>query len=365
MTDERTVRVELGERSYDIVVGKGLLATAGERIKQILPEPEIVIITDINVADAGFLKTLEGSVKAAEVKYESIILPPGEQTKSFEQLEKLLNQLLELKPNRNITLVALGGGVIGDLTGFAASSLLRGVNFIQIPTTLLAMVDSSVGGKTGINTSYGKNLVGAFYQPKMVLADISVLDSLPERQFLSGYAEVVKYSLINNPEFFAALESVGKDISIDEIVTCCESKAAIVSADEKEAGQRALLNLGHTFAHALEAETGYGEKLMHGEAVSIGMVLAFKFSSVLGLCSNDDVKKVEAHLSNVGLPVAVSDIDGVDFPAEQLLKHIQHDKKNSAGKLVFILAKGIGKSFVDKDVDANQLLQFLTKETKR
>lgn len=323
MSAHKTVKVDLGDRSYEIVVGKGLLATCGEKIARALKTKNAIIITDLNVADAGHLQVVMDSLNNSNIKAESIILPPGEQTKSFAELEELLNKLLSIRPDRNVVLVALGGGVIGDITGFAASILLRGVNFVQIPTTLLAMVDSSVGGKTGINTKFGKNLVGSFYQPKLVIADIDTLDTLPSREFGAGYAEMVKYGLINSPEFFATLESKGRKIGIEEIAICCESKAEIVSADEKEAGQRALLNLGHTFGHALETETGYSDKLLHGEAVAIGMVMAFSFSDRLGLCSSSDSERVRKFIKSVDLPSSVADIKGAKLNPKKLLEHIR------------------------------------------
>ncbi len=359
MANSGTVKVDLGTRSYDIVVGSGILRSSGELIKKQIKSRKVIIITDSNVAKAGHLKTLEGSLKKIGVASESITLKPGEQTKSFKELESLLNKLLSMKPDRGITLIALGGGVVGDITGFAASILLRGVNFIQVPTTLLAMVDSSVGGKTGINTKHGKNLIGTFYQPKLVIADLDLLKTLPKREFLAGYAEVVKYGLINNPKFFSRLEKVGKNLGAEDVIQCCKSKAEIVSSDEKEAGQRALLNLGHTFGHALEAETGFSDRLLHGEGVAIGMVMAFEFSAELGICSSRDARKVEKHLQTIGLPTSPSDIKGMKFSEKDLLSHMKQDKKAQDGKLTFVLVKGIGQAFVQKNVDESKVLKFL------
>ena len=280
--------VDLGDRSYDIHVGEGLLERTGELLRHILPIPSVLIVTDKTVADLH-LGTLQAALDKSDIKYQTVVLPAGEQTKSFKELEALLETLLAYKPERNTTLIAFGGGVIGDITGFAASILLRGVPFIQIPTTLLAMVDSSVGGKTGINTKYGKNLVGTFYQPKCVLADISLLKTLPKREFLAGYAEVVKYGFIQDATFFEELEKNASQLNNSAhlkhmIMTSCKAKADIVEKDEREGGIRALLNLGHTFAHALEAEMGYDGRLLHGEAVAIGLVLAFSFSVSRDLC---------------------------------------------------------------------------------
>jgi 3-dehydroquinate synthase len=288
------LRLELGARSYDILIGRGLLANAGRHLKPVLRQPRAVVLTDRTVAELH-LPSLTRALAATGIDCHPIVLPPGEQTKSFEQLEEVIDQLLAARIERGSTLVALGGGVIGDLAGFAASIVLRGIDFVQIPTTLLAQVDSSVGGKTGIDTRWGKNLVGSFHQPRLVLADIDALATLPRRQMLAGYAEVVKYGLINDAGFFAWLEDHGMGL-IDgneaarqqAVKISCAAKARIVGEDEREAGARALLNLGHTFAHALEAECGYSDELLHGEAVAIGLVMAFDLSARLGLCSPDD-----------------------------------------------------------------------------
>lgn len=360
----QTVRVELGERSYDIAIGDNVLARADAWITPVLPQKRVIIVSDEQVAPLH-LNTLETALDRAHIKHSAIVLPAGEGSKSFATLEELLNTLLSQRPDRKTTLIALGGGVIGDLAGFAASILMRGVPFIQVPTTLLAQVDSSVGGKTGINTSYGKNLVGSFYQPKLVLADTKVLSSLPLRQRQAGYAEIVKYGLINDLEFFNWLENNGKTVLEGEeaavayaVSRSCEHKAAIVRADEREGGKRALLNLGHTFGHALEAETGFGSELLHGEAVALGMVLAFQLSEQLGLCPKEDVERTIRHLQEVGLPTRLQDVRK-SWNTQALIEHFALDKKAEAGKLTFILARGIGKSFITQDVGHDELVNLL------
>jgi 3-dehydroquinate synthase len=362
-----TLTVSLGARSYPILIGEQLLSRAGELLAPHLPLKRVFIITDEHVAKAH-LPTLQAALSGTGIRYEAIILPPGEQTKSFAMFESVLTEILSHKPERKVTLIALGGGVIGDLTGFAASALLRGVGFIQIPTTLLSQVDSSVGGKTGINSKHGKNLIGSFYQPQLVLADMSLLDTLPKRELLAGYAEVVKYGLINQPEFFdwlvsqeAAFNRGDKAILSRMVETSCQAKAEIVAADEHEGGVRALLNLGHTFGHALEKVMGYDGRLLHGEAVAIGMMQAFRFSSRLGLCSESDVQRVEKHLKAVGLPTGLYDIHD-RWNANDLLEAMYQDKKVSAGTLTFILAKGIGKAFIAKDVDPVSVRTMLEEE---
>lgn len=364
MSVKSKVEVNLGERSYEILVGDGIFESAADLIKNVSDTKKYIIITDANIEQQGYLEKLQNNLSNAGVEVASITLEPGEQTKSFSGFEKLLDEILSLKPDRHTKLIALGGGVVGDITGFAASVVLRGIDFVQIPTTLLAMVDSSVGGKTGINSKHGKNLIGSFHQPILVIADTGLLNSLPERELLAGYAEVVKYALIGSEEFLQKLESVppGKydaDHAAEVIKICCEMKAQIVSEDEKESGKRALLNLGHTFAHALEAETGYSNTLIHGEAVSIGMVLAFKLSNLLNLCAEEDVVRVEAHLGSVGLPTSISDIKGNNFSAENLILHMRQDKKVKDGKIIFILAKGIGEAFVSGGIDEARLAEFI------
>lgn len=364
MQNNHNLTVELGKRSYDIIVGEGLLHNAAEYIKPLLKRDRAFIITDEKVADLH-LNRLQTSLEEKGIICHAIILPVGEQTKSFVHLEDLLNRIFDHQPERKDTLIALGGGVIGDITGFAASILLRGVEFIQIPTTLLAQVDSSVGGKTGVNNHYGKNLVGSFYQPKLVLADMDLLQTLDKRDYLSGYAEVVKYGLINDRPFFEWLDQnrakfAKRDpLALKEaVLKSCQAKASIVAQDEREGGVRALLNLGHTFGHALEKAMGYDGRLLHGEAVAIGMVMAFAFSARQGLCAAEDVNATEAHLKAVGLPTHPSDIHP-KWDAEALLSFMHQDKKVSSGKLVFILANAIGESFISKDVSPEDILAFL------
>lgn len=361
-----TLRVALGDRSYDIIMGDHLLERVGEYIAALSPKSQVFVITDQTVAE-HHLSAVEVSLQASGIKYEAIILPPGEQTKSFSVLESLLGEILKRKPERNTLLVALGGGVIGDLTGFAASILLRGVPFLQIPTTLLAQVDSSVGGKTGINSSYGKNLIGSFYQPGAVLADGAVLKTLPQREYLSGYAEVAKYGLINDPAFFEWLEAHEVEIMARDsaairncVRTSCQAKADIVSQDEREGGVRALLNLGHTFGHAFEVETGYSDALLHGEGVALGMILAFALSVQLGLCPQADYERVVSHIKAVGLPTSPLDIRP-DWDIDRLVSAMYQDKKVQSGKLVFILARGIGKSYIAKDIEEQEVRKVLAR----
>ena len=358
-----SVRVVLAERSYDILIGANLIGAAGQHVAARLRRPRVVIVTDATVA-AFHLGALRGSLESAGVQTDSIVLPPGEETKQFGQLAGLLDSLLDLRIDRNTTLLALGGGVIGDIGGFAASIALRGIDFLQVPTTLLAQVDSSVGGKTGINTRHGKNLVGSFYQPSLVLADTAALATLPTRELLAGYAEVVKYGLINDPAFFDWLDRNGRRVVAGDpeamqqaVVTSCRSKAAIVAADERETGDRALLNLGHTFGHALEVEAGYGEALLHGEAVAVGMVLAFDLSVRLGLCPSDDAARVRQHLARVGLPTRIP--GNLSRDPETLIARMRQDKKASEGSLTFILARGIGRSFIARDVPVEPVRELL------
>ena len=359
-----TLRVELGERAYDIVVGERLLHKAGEFIAPLLKNDRAIVISDATVARL-YLHRLTGAFEDHKIRCRSIIMPPGEGTKSIESFGNLMEMLLEQKPDRKTTLIALGGGVIGDLTGFAASTLLRGVDFIQIPTTLLSQVDSSVGGKTGINSRFGKNLIGAFHQPILVFADVTTLATLPKRELLAGYAEMVKYGFINDPAFFDWLdENAGPLLAGDTtlmsqaILKSCAAKAAIVAADEKENDVRALLNFGHTFGHALEAETGFSDTLLHGEAVAIGMAMAFKTSVMMGLCPQGDLDKVLAHYKKTGLPTSPLCIrQGWDI--ERLMEHFTRDKKAAGGKLTFILTRGIGKAFISQEVDAGLIRDAL------
>ena len=358
------VKVRLGKRSYDIVIGENLLADAGKRIAKLRPGTAVAIVTDGNVAH-HHLGTLEKSLEAAKITYRSVLLSAGEGTKNYSSLETVAEAIIQSRIERGDLVIALGGGVIGDLAGFAASVVRRGVDFVQIPTTLLAQVDSSVGGKTGINSPQGKNLVGAFHQPALVLADLKTLDTLPAREFRSGYAEVAKYGLINDAKFFDWLEKnwravfAGGPARAKAVATSCKAKAAIVGRDERETGERALLNLGHTFGHALEAATGYSDRLLHGEGVSLGMVLAFKLSAKLKYCKATDVTRVVKHLENAGLPVRLSQIPGTLPGPDGLLSLMMQDKKVSRGKLVFILAKGIGKAFIAKNVDSKVVSEVL------
>jgi 3-dehydroquinate synthase len=364
-----TVPVSLAGRSYDIAIGPGLVDRAGELSARLLKAPRVIVVTDDTVAPL-YGERLIASFKKASVAATLVSVPAGESSKEFAAFGRLMNALLDQRPDRKTTLVALGGGVVGDLTGFAAASLLRGVDFIQMPTTLLAQVDSSVGGKTGINTRHGKNLIGAFYQPRLVLADTDVLDTLPKRELLAGYAEVAKYGLIDDPEFWAWCEANGAAVLAGDaakrshaIEQSCRAKARIVAADERETTDlRALLNLGHTFGHALEAETGFGPELLHGEAVGAGMAMAFDLSTQLGFCPPNDAERVRRHLAAVGLPVRLRSIGGDNrrhWDANRLIEHMRGDKKAEAGKLTFILARGIGKAFVSRDVDETALRGLL------
>jgi 3-dehydroquinate synthase len=365
-----TVHVSLAGRSYDIAIGPGLIDRAGELSAGLLMAPRVIVVTDETVAPLHG-ERLVASFKNAGIAATTVTVPAGESSKEFGAFGRLMNALLDQRPDRKTTLVALGGGVVGDLAGFAAASLLRGVDFIQVPTTLLAQVDSSVGGKTGINTRHGKNLIGAFYQPRLVLADTEVLDTLPKRELLAGYAEVAKYGLIDDPAFWAWCEQNGAAVLAGDpakrtyaIEQSCRAKARIVAADERETTDlRALLNLGHTFGHALEAETGFGSELLHGEAVGAGMALAFDLSTELGLCPPQDAARVGRHLAAVGLPVRLRSIGGDNrrrWDADRLIEHMRGDKKAEAGKLTLILARGIGKAFVTRDVNEAALRRLLT-----
>ncbi len=354
-----TLHVPMGERSYDIFIGDGAISHAGALIKDILKAPRAIIVTDENVAP-NWLEPLKKSLNDAGIKTREIILPPGEHTKSMEHLERLLDNLLENNIDRKTTLVALGGGVVGDLTGFAAAIVMRGVDFIQIPTTLLSQVDSSVGGKTGIDTRFGKNLIGAFHQPRAVITDTSTLDTLPMRERLCGYAEVIKYGVINDRNFYDWLIKNGQKVldgnpaaRREAVRRSCANKAEIVAADEREQGLRALLNLGHTFGHALEAQIGFEDKLKHGEAVAIGMVMALELSVRLAMASEADLGSLREHLKTVGLPVDLDGLAGGNWTADALLDHMGRDKKTQDGKLTFILARAIGNSFVANDVDTD------------
>jgi 3-dehydroquinate synthase len=366
-----TVAVSLGSRSYDIVIGEGLLGQAGSILGPLLRRPLAAIVSDENVA-SRHLGALQESLAAHGITSKAIVLPAGESTKSFHHLADLCDGLLAAGIERRDPVIAFGGGVIGDLAGFAAAILRRGVSFIQIPTTLLAQVDSSVGGKTGINSRHGKNLVGAFHQPLAVISDTLLLDTLPRRELAAGYAEVAKYGLLGDQPFFAWLEAAGELVirgdsqaRIRAIRTSCEAKARIVAADERETGQRALLNLGHTFGHALEAATGYSQRLLHGEAVAIGMVQACRFSERLGLAPAGLAERVARHLAAIGLPTHAGQIPGELPPPAALLDIMHQDKKAEAGRLTFILLRDIGEAFVAKDVDASDVLGFLNEDRQR
>jgi 3-dehydroquinate synthase len=369
MSGPSTLRVDLAGRNYDIVIGPGLLDRVGELSAKLLARPRVIIVSDDIVAER-YGARLYNSFKNAGIEASILFVAAGERSKEFDTFGQLMNGLLDQRPDRKTTLVALGGGVVGDLVGFAASVLLRGVDFIQVPTTLLAQVDSSVGGKTGINTRHGKNLVGAFYQPRLVVADTDVLDTLPRRELLAGYAEVVKYGLIDDLRFFDWCEKNAADLLKGDaakrtyaIEQSCRAKARIVAADERETTDlRALLNLGHTFGHALEAETGFGPDLLHGEAVGTGMAMAFDLSAKLGLCPAADAQRVRAHLGAVGLPVRLRSIGGDNrrqWNSARLIEHMRGDKKAEANRLTFILARGIGQAFVTRDVDEGALRGLL------
>lgn len=364
----RKVSVDIAGRPYPIHIGPGLLPRANTYISPLLRNRRCAIVTD-DVVAGHHLDMLVAALESDGVECRPVVLPNGERTKSFAELEKLCSRLLSAGLDRSDVLVALGGGVIGDLAGFAAAIALRGIAFVQIPTTLLAQVDSSVGGKTGINTPEGKNLVGAFHQPALVLADTDVLATLPERHMRGGYAETVKYGLIRDHGMFEWLERDGPALLAGDpallaraVEASCRHKAEIVAEDETEKGVRALLNLGHTFGHAFEAQTGYSDRLIHGEAVALGMAMAFRLSVRLGLCSGQDAVRMEKHLRAVGLPTRVPDIGGDVGTADRLIAHMAKDKKAVGNRLTFILARGIGDAFVTRDVDADDLHQFMTDE---
>ncbi|MEM9425853.1 MAG: 3-dehydroquinate synthase [Pseudomonadota bacterium] len=360
----KIVHVPLGDRSYDVRIGEGLIDTAKQELHDLLPRPRVAVLTDENVATAH-LEPLRAGL--GEIETTVLTLPPGEATKSWSALEQTVEWLLAEKIERRDVMIALGGGVIGDLGGFATAILRRGIRYVQVPTSLLAQVDSSVGGKTAINSSHGKNLIGAFHQPTLVLADIGVLDTLTARDFLAGYGEVVKYGLLGDAAFFEWLEGNGpalaagdRDLRAHAVKRSVQMKAHIVARDETEQGDRALLNLGHTFCHALEAATGYSDRLLHGEGVAIGCALAFEVSSRLGLCSQEDPSRVRAHLKAMGMKTDLSDIPG-DLPdADTLIDLMGQDKKVIEGKLRFIMARGIGQAFVTDDVPHDVLQTVLS-----
>jgi 3-dehydroquinate synthase len=360
-----SVAVDLGPRSYDVRIGQGLLLRAGAEIAPLLRRPRIAIVTDETVAGLH-LDALRDGLTAAGIAVDVLCLPAGEATKDWASLARCVEWLLDCRVERKDVVLAFGGGVIGDLVGFAAAILRRGVRFVQLPSTLLAQVDSSVGGKTGINTVHGKNLVGAFHQPSLVLADIDLLSTLSRRDFLSGYGEVVKYGLLGDATFFDWLEGHARGMVAGDraaqqkaVLRSVQMKADIVARDETEEGDRALLNLGHTFCHALEKATGYSDRLLHGEGVAIGCALAFELSQRLGLCSQEAPSRVRAHLHNLGMKVSLADIPG-DLPgADVLLSYMAQDKKVIDGRLRFILARGIGQAFVADDVPADVVAAVL------
>src|SRR6187402_322333 len=359
------VDVALGDRAYDIVIGRGVLASLGARVARLRPGVRTAIVTDRTVA-RHWLEQTEASLSQAGIASSRIVVDEGEGSKTYAGLAQVSEALIAAKIERNDLVIALGGGVVGDLAGFAAAILRRGVDFVQVPTSLLAQVDSSVGGKTGINSPQGKNLLGAFHQPVLVIADTSVLDTLSPRQFRAGYAEVAKYGVLGDEAFFSWLEANHADIFSGgaarehAIATSCRAKAAIVSRDERENGERALLNLGHTFGHALEAAAGFSDRLLHGEAVSIGMALAFQYSARKGLLPPAEADRAVRHLSAVGLPVKISDFSNEHLDADRLMDLIAQDKKVKRGALTFILVRGIGKSFIANNVDPADIREFLS-----
>jgi len=373
-SDPITVDVALGERAYDIVIGRDLLPSLGKRIAALRPGARTAIVTDRTVASHWLEKT-EASLAEAGIPTSRIVVDEGEGSKSYGGLEKVSEALIGARIERNDLVVALGGGVVGDLAGFAAAILRRGVDFVQVPTSLLAQVDSSVGGKTGINSPQGKNLLGAFHQPVLVVADTSVLDTLSPRQFRAGYAEVAKYGLLGDAAFFNWLEANHGDIFAGgparehAIATSCRAKAAIVARDERETGDRALLNLGHTFGHALEAATGFSDRLFHGEGVAIGMVLAAEFSAEAGMISGDDAARIKSHLAAVGLPTSLQDIAGFSqerlADADTLMALMAQDKKVKRGRLVFILLQAIGRAVIVSDVEPSRVRDFLKAKLAR
>jgi 3-dehydroquinate synthase len=367
-SDPSTVQVALGDRSYDIVIGRGLIASLGARIEALRPRARVFIVTDRNI-ELTHLDTVEEILAESGIAASQLILPPGEGSKSFRTFEQVCEAIIGARIERGDLVVALGGGVIGDLAGFAAAAVRRGIDYVQVPTTLLAQVDSSVGGKTAINSSRGKNLIGAFHQPILVVADTALLDTLPVREFRAGYAEVAKYGLLGDAAFFSWLEANWRDVFAGAgsgarehaIAVSCRAKAAIVARDERETGDRALLNLGHTFGHALEAACGFSERLLHGEAVAAGMALAFDFSVRLGLLPPAEAARAIRHLAEVGLPTGPKDIAGLP-DVDALMALMAQDKKVKRGKLTFILVRGIGAAFVEHGVDAAQVRAFLSEK---
>ena len=368
MSEHNKLRINLRENSYDIIIEHGLLSELGALISKKFGKPKTFIVTDSNIAVHWLKQTIE-SLSAQGMSPKVLEVPVGERTKSFINLEKIIDQLLESKVDRDSVLIALGGGVIGDLAGFAGAVTLRGIKVIQVPTTLLSQVDSSVGGKTGVNVRQGKNLVGSFHQPSLVAIDTQVLQTLPSRQLFAGYAEVLKYGLIKDQSFFDWLELNGKKVLEGDklaqqfaIFTSCRIKAEIVEADEKEKNLRAILNFGHTFGHALEAEAGYDGNLLHGEAVSIGMVLAIELSKSLGYLSGQDAGRAVEYIRNIGLPTNINSIEGsTSWHPDGIIQHMQHDKKVSNGQLRFVLIKGIGEAYLTAGVERNDIYRVIEK----
>jgi 3-dehydroquinate synthase len=367
----RAIRVALGARAYDVHVGPGLIYEAGRFIAEALGAKRCAIVTDANVAATEHHGRLERSLAAAGVtKLGSVVLAPGEATKCFSELQVVVESLLEFGVERRDVVIALGGGVIGDLTGFAAAILRRGVRFVQVPTSLLAQVDSSVGGKTGINTAQGKNLAGAFHQPSLVLADTGVLSSLADRQLRAGYAEIAKHAALGDAGYLSWLEANVEAVMrrepaalVHAVARSVEMKAEIVARDETEQGDRMLLNLGHTFGHALEAWAGYSDRLLHGEAVAIGTAIAFRFSAARGLCAPEDAVRIARHLEAAGLPTRIAQIpQGPEPTVAELMRLMAQDKKVQGGRMTFILANGIGKAFVARDVEGPQVERWLAGE---
>ena len=359
------VRVALGDRAYDIAIGRGLLASLGQRVAALKPGAKAAIVTDATV-EALLLGATQAALAAAGVSATHVSVPAGEGSKSIAMFERVCDALIAARIERGDVVIALGGGVVGDLAGFCAAAVRRGLDYVQVPTTLLAQVDSSVGGKTAINSRHGKNLIGAFHQPVLVVADTALLDTLPERQFRAGYAEVAKYGLLGDAAFFGWLEANADDVFAGRngarehaIAVSCRMKAAIVARDERETGDRALLNLGHTFGHALEAAAGFSDRLLHGEAIGLGMTLALEFSARLGLLPAAEAERARRHLGKVGLPTHISDIAGGVPDVDALMDLMAQDKKVRRGRLTLILARAIGDAFVAPDVDAAQVRAFL------
>jgi 3-dehydroquinate synthase len=373
-SDAVSVPVALGPRSYEIVVGRGIIGTLGTRITALRPGAKAFVVSDRNVARYA-MPAAEAALKRAGIAGGRIIVAPGEGSKSYTVLEQVCEAILNAQIERGDLVIALGGGVIGDLAGFAAAVVRRGLDYVQVPTTLLAQVDSSVGGKTAIDSRQGKNLIGAFHQPILVVADTALLDTLPQREFRAGYAELVKYGLLGDAAFFSWLETHWREVFAagssansareQAVAVACRAKAAIVARDERETGERALLNLGHTFGHALEAACGFSDRLLHGEAIAIGMMLAFEFSAYRGLLAASEAERVRRHLAEVGLPTSPSDIPGPLPGIDRIMELIAQDKKVKRGMLTFILARAIGSAVIEPGIDERQVRSFLNEKLAR